>query len=76
MHFMITQDIRDRTTLRANYQMANEKQPAVEVDAAAQQVGFYIRSPRQNPKNRPNREVFPHFFGMEVAWKQRPGRSR
>jgi hypothetical protein len=29
----------------------------------------YIRSPQQNPKNRPNREVFLHFFGMEVTWK-------
>jgi hypothetical protein len=30
---------------------------------------FYIRSPQQNPKNKPNREVFMHFFGMEVTWK-------
>ena len=25
--------------------------------------------PRQNAKNRPNREVFMHFFGMEVTWR-------
>jgi hypothetical protein len=37
--------------------------------AAAQQIDFYIRSPQQNPKNTPNREVFLHFFGMEVTWK-------
>ena len=30
---------------------------------------FYIRSPQQNLKNKPNREVFMHFFGMEVTWK-------
>jgi hypothetical protein len=34
-----------------------------------QQIDFHIRSPQQNPKNRPNREVFMHFFGMEVTWK-------
>jgi hypothetical protein len=26
-------------------------------------------SPQQNPKNTPNREVFMHFFGMEITWK-------
>jgi hypothetical protein len=28
-----------------------------------------IRSPQQNPRNRPSREVLLHFFGMEVTWK-------
>ncbi len=69
MHFMVTQGIRDRQTLRVNYPMAGRKQPAGEVNPAAQQIDFYIRSPAQNPKNRPNREVFLHFFGMEVTWK-------
>ena len=69
MHFMITQGIRDRKTLRVNYPMANRKQPAGEVNPAMQQIDFYIRSPQQNPKNKPNREVFMHFFGMEVTWK-------
>ena len=69
MHFMITQGIRDRQTLRVNYPMANKKQPAGEVNPAAQQIDFYIRSPQQNPKNKPNRQVFMHFFGMEVTWK-------
>ena len=32
MHFMITQGIRDRKTLRVNYPMANKKQPAGEVN--------------------------------------------
>jgi hypothetical protein len=59
----------DRKTLRVNYPMANKKQPAGEVNPATQQIDFYIRSPQQNPKNKPNREVFMHFFGMEVTWK-------
>jgi len=69
MHFMVTQGIRDRKTLRVNYPMANRRSPAGEVNPAAQQIDFYIRSPQQNPKNRPNREVFLHFFGMEVTWR-------
>ena len=69
IHFMVTQGIRDRKTLRVNYPMANKKSAAGEVNPATQQIDFYIRSPQQNPKNRPNREVFMHFFGMEVAWK-------
>jgi hypothetical protein len=67
MHFMVTQGIRDRKTLRVNYPMANKKQAAGEMNPATQQIDFYIRSPQQNPKNRPNREVFMHFFGMEVT---------
>jgi len=69
MHFMVTQGIRDRKTLRVNYPMAGKKGPAGEVNPAMQQLDFYIRSPQQNPKNKPNREVFLHFFGMEVTWK-------
>jgi hypothetical protein len=69
MHFMVTQGIRDRKTLKVNYPMANKKGVAGEVNPAAQQIDFYIRSPQQNPKNKPNREVFAHFFGMEVTWK-------
>jgi len=69
MHFMVTQGIRDRKTLRVNYPMANRKSPAGEVNPATQQIDFYIRSPEQNPKNRPAREVFLHFFGMEVTWR-------
>lgn len=35
----------------------------------AQQLDFYIRSPARNEDNHPNREVFDHFFAMEVTWK-------
>ena len=67
MHFMVMQGIRDRTTLRVNYPMADKRSPAGEVNLATQQIDFYIRSPQQNPLNSPNREVFMHFFGMEVT---------
>jgi hypothetical protein len=69
MHFMVTQGIRDRKTLRVNYPMTGKGKPAGEVNPATQQIDFHIRSPQQNPRNRPNREVFLHFFGMEVTWK-------
>jgi hypothetical protein len=69
MHFMVTQGIRDRRTLAVNYPMANKKGPAGEVNPATQQLDFYIRSPQANPKNTPAREVFAHFFAMEVTWK-------
>jgi hypothetical protein len=69
VHFMVTQGIRDRRTLRVNYPMAAKKGAAGEVNPATQQIDFYIRSPQMNPKNRPAREVFMHFFGMEVTWK-------
>jgi hypothetical protein len=69
MHFMVTQGIRDRKTLKVNYPMAGKKGAAGEVNPAAQQIDFYIRSPQQNPKNKPNRQVFMHFFGMEVTWR-------
>jgi hypothetical protein len=69
VHFMVTQGIRDRKTLRVRYPNADKKLPAGDVNPATQQIDFYIRSPQQNPRNRPNREVFLHFFGMEVTWK-------
>ena len=69
MHFMITQGIRDRQTLKVNYPKADKKGPAGEVNPATQQIDFYIRSPQANPANKPAREVFMHFFGMEVTWK-------
>ena len=69
MHFMVTQGIRDRKTLKVNYPDANKRGPAGEVNPATQQIDFYIRSPQPNPRNRPGRQVFMHFFGMEVTWK-------
>jgi hypothetical protein len=69
VHFMVTQGIRDRRTLRVNYPMAGKKLPGGEVNPATQQIDFYIRSPKADQRNRPAREVFMHFFGMEVTWK-------
>jgi hypothetical protein len=69
MHFMVTQGLRDRKTLRVNYPMKDKTRPAGETNPATQQIDFYIRSPQQNAKNRPAREVFLHFFGMEITWK-------
>jgi hypothetical protein len=69
MHFMVTQGIRDRKTLRVNYPLATRKLAAGEVNPATQQIDFYIRSSKADQRNRPAREVFLHFFGMEVTWK-------
>jgi hypothetical protein len=69
MHFMVTQGLRDRKTLRVNYPLATRKLPGGETNPATQQIDFYIRSPQQNPKNTPARQVFLHFFGMEITWK-------
>ncbi|MEZ5418073.1 MAG: hypothetical protein R2708_12110 [Vicinamibacterales bacterium] len=69
MHFMVTQGLRDRKTLKVQYPLAGKKGPAGETNPATQQIDFYIRSPQPNPKNRPGREVFLHFFGMEITWK-------
>jgi hypothetical protein len=69
MHFMVTQGTRDRKTLKVSYPLPTKKGPAGEVNPATQQLDFYIRSPKQDPRNTPNREVFAHFFAMEVTWK-------
>jgi hypothetical protein len=69
VHFMVTQGIRDRNTLKVLYPMAGKKQPGGEVNPAAQQIDFYIRSPQTNAKNKPNRDVFVHFFTTQVTWK-------
>lgn len=69
MHFMVTQGIRDRNTLKVNYPLLNKKSSAGEVNPAAQQLDFYIRSPETDQSNNPTRKVFDHFFAMEVTWK-------
>jgi hypothetical protein len=69
MHFMVTQGIRDRKTLKVDYPRIGKKTSAGEVNPAAQQVDFYIRSPAVDQSNNPPRKVFDHFFAMEVTWK-------
>ena len=72
MHFMVTHGLPDRKTLQVNYPLANKKLPEVRRTGDAcrsQQIDFYTRSPQMNPKNNPTRQVFLHFFRMEVTWK-------
>jgi hypothetical protein len=69
IHFMVTQGIRDRKTLQVKYPLVGRKSPAGEVNPAAMQLDFYIRSPETDDRNNPPRKVFDHFFAMEVTWK-------
>lgn len=67
MHFMVTQGMRDRTTRAVMLSPTSGEAGAV--NPAAQQLDFYIRSPERNSANHPDREVFDHFFAMEVTWQ-------
>ena len=67
IHFMVTQGMRDRETLAV--QLSPDSGEAGTINPATQQIDFYIRSPDRNEDNHPNREVFDHFFAMEVTWK-------
>ncbi|MFQ5777449.1 MAG: hypothetical protein ACE5IP_05530 [Terriglobia bacterium] len=69
IHFMVTQGMRDRKTLKVNYPLLNKKSPAGEVNPATQQLDFYIRSPERDERNNPARKVFHHFFALEITWK-------
>jgi hypothetical protein len=51
------------------YPLAGKTSSAGAVNPAAQQLDFYIRSPEANEANHPAREVFDHFFAMEVTWR-------
>jgi hypothetical protein len=67
IHFMVTQGMRDRETLKVLLEPGSGE--AGSVNPAAQQLDFYIRSPERNESNHPNREVFDHFFATEVTWR-------
>ena len=69
IHFMVTQGMRDRETLATRYPLEGKTTEAGAVNPAMQQLDFYIRSPEENQANHPSREVFDHFFAMEVTWK-------
>ena len=64
---MVTQGMRDRKTLAVK--LSPDSNEAGSVNPAAQQLDFYIRSPQRNDANHPGREVFDHFFAMEVTWR-------
>ena len=70
-HFMVTQGMRDRKTLKVHYPVLNKNTLAGQVNPATMQVDFYIRSKERDPTNRnnPPRQDFAHFFCMEVTWK-------
>jgi hypothetical protein len=67
IHFMVTQGMRDRGTLEVMLEPSSGEAGAV--NPASQQLDFYIRSPARNDANHPNREIFDHFFAMEVTWQ-------
>lgn len=67
VHFMVTQGMRDRETLRVGTETGASGAGAV--NPAAMQIDFYLRSPETNEANHPAREVFDHFFAMEVTWR-------
>jgi len=69
IHFMVTQGMRDRETLRVQRTGEAGSSAAGAVNPAAMQLDFYIRSPQSNDANHPGREVFDHFFAMEVTWR-------
>jgi hypothetical protein len=69
MHFMVTQGIRDRETFQVAWPRTDKTSPAGDVNPAAMQVDFYIRSKETDERNNPKRKVFDHFFAMEVTWK-------
>lgn len=67
IHFMVTQGMRDRENLQVLGTTGATGAGAV--NPAAMQLDFYIRSPEANENNHPTREVFDHFFAMEVTWR-------
>ena len=67
IHFMVTQGMRHRETLEV--MLTPDSGNAGSVNPAAQQLDFYIRSPVRSALNHPDREVFDHFFAMEVTWR-------
>jgi hypothetical protein len=67
VHFMVTQGMRNRETLEVMLEPSSGE--AGVINPASQQLDFYIRSPERNDANHPNREVFDHFFAMEVTWR-------
>jgi hypothetical protein len=67
IHFMVTQGMRDRDSLKVKLEPSSGEAGAV--NPASQQLDFYIRSPERNESNHPDREVFDHFFATRVIWE-------
>ena len=69
IHFMVTQGVRDRESFEVDYPLLNKRSAAGAVNPASIQLDFFIRSPEGDARNNPTREVFDHFFAMEVTWR-------
>ena len=73
IHFMVTQGMRDRKTLKTSYPDLERKRKskAGDVNPALVQLDFWIRSPEidNESKNSPPNKHFLHMFAMEVTWK-------
>ena len=69
MHLMVIQSIRARDTVQVKYPSPDKQSSAGQVNPAAQQLDVYIRSPEVDQRNRPTRQIFDHFFAMQVTWK-------
>lgn len=67
IHFMVTQGMRDRDSLKVMLEPGSGEAGAV--NPATQQLDFYIRSPEREDANHPNRATFDHFFAMQVTWQ-------
>ena len=72
---MVTQGMRDRKTVKVNHPIdpTESKRKSGQVNPAAVQLDFWIRSPaidtENKNKNSPPNEHFLHMFAMEVTWK-------
>lgn len=68
---MVTQGMRDRKILKVHQPLLEKRSPVGEVNPAAQQLDFYIRSPEADSCNNPPRKVLPIF----LPWRS-PGSRR
>ena len=65
---MVTQGMRDRKTLAVKLSPDSNAKLVRSIRQQAA-IGFLHRSPQRNDANHPGREVFDHFFAMEVTWQ-------
>jgi hypothetical protein len=73
IHFMVTQGMRDRKSLKVAYP-DNERRRKLkggDVNPSAMQLDFWIRSPEidKDSGNSPPNKNYLHMFAMEVTWK-------
>lgn len=73
IHFMVTQGMRDRKSLKTSYPDIERprKFKAGDVNPTMMQLDFWIRSPEidAESKNSPPNKNYLHMFAMEVTWK-------